>query len=57
MAILSLVVAIAAALPWILMFVFNYVSGVAISEFISGLAVSVWAIVAGRKMLRLSTTS
>jgi hypothetical membrane protein len=57
MVIFSLAVAIAAALPWFLLFALNYVSGVAIPEFISGLAVSAWAIVVGKKMLTPSTTS
>jgi hypothetical membrane protein len=44
-------VGVAAALPWLLLFAFNYVPNVAIPEFLSGLAVSVWAIVLGKKML------
>ena len=40
-----------AALPWILFFAFNYVPNVAIPEFLSALAISVWAVVIGKKML------
>ncbi|MGA3061049.1 MAG: DUF998 domain-containing protein [Candidatus Bathyarchaeia archaeon] len=45
---------IAAALPWILLFVFNYVANVAIPEFVSGLIVSAWTITIGYKMLKPS---
>jgi hypothetical membrane protein len=45
-------VGFAAALPWLLQFVFNYVPNVAIPETASGLAVSLWAIVVGKKMLK-----
>ena len=48
----TVAVGIAAALPWLLLFGFNYVPGVAIPEFLSGLAVSVWVIVLGIRMLR-----
>jgi hypothetical membrane protein len=41
-----------AALPWILEFTLNYVPNVAVPEAISGLAISAWAIVLGRKMLK-----
>ena len=44
-------VGVAAALPWLLLFTFNYVSNVAIPEFFSGVAVSAWVIVLGKKML------
>ncbi len=46
------VVGIAAALPWLLLFGYNYVPNVAIPEFLSGLAVSAWAIVLGIRMIR-----
>lgn len=52
MAVLSLLVAVAAALPWLLLFAFNYFPNVAVPEFVSGLAVSVWAVVVGRKMMK-----
>ena len=52
MAIFTVAAGVAAALPWILFFAFNYVPNVAIPEFLSGLSVSVWAIVFGKKMLK-----
>jgi hypothetical membrane protein len=52
MAVFTLLVAIAAAAPWILYFSIHYVSGVAVPEAVSGLAGSVWAVVLGFKMLR-----
>ena len=44
-------VGVAAALPWVLLFMFNYVPNVAIPEFLSGVAVSVWVIALGKEML------
>jgi hypothetical membrane protein len=44
MAIFTLLIATVAALPWILLFAFHYVEGVAIPETIWGLAVSAWII-------------
>ena len=52
MAVFTVAVGVAAALPWLLLFAFNYVPNVAIPEFVSGLAVSAWAIVLGKKMLK-----
>jgi hypothetical membrane protein len=52
MAFFTLVVAVVAALPWVLYFSVHYVSGVAIPETISGLAGGVWTVVLGYKMLR-----
>jgi hypothetical membrane protein len=52
MATFSLLIGVIAALPWLLLFAFNYVPNVAIPETASGLAVSVWAVVVGRKMLK-----
>jgi hypothetical membrane protein len=40
-----------AALPWLLFFAFNFVPNVAIPEFVSGIAISVWVVVICRKML------
>ncbi len=51
MAVFTVLVGVAAALPWLLLFAFNYVPNVAIPEFLSGLVVSVWAVVLGKKML------
>jgi hypothetical membrane protein len=50
MVVFTVAIGVAAALPWLLQFAFNYVPNVAIPEFLSGLAVSVWAIVLARKM-------
>jgi hypothetical membrane protein len=47
----TIAIGVAALLPWILLFTFNYVPNVAIPEFLSALAVSVWAIFLGKKML------
>jgi hypothetical membrane protein len=52
MAVFTVTVGVAAAFPWLLLFASNYVPNVAIPEFISGLAVSVWVIVVGKKMLK-----
>jgi hypothetical membrane protein len=51
MAVFSVAVGVAAAVPWILEFTIYYVPEVAIPETVSGLAVSVWAIVLAKKML------
>jgi hypothetical membrane protein len=48
----TLVIAVAAATPWILYFTVHYVHGVAIPEFASALAGSVWTVVLGYKMLK-----
>jgi hypothetical membrane protein len=52
MAVFTVAIGVAAALPWILEFAFNYVPNVAVPEAVSGLAISVWAIVLGKKMLK-----
>jgi hypothetical membrane protein len=52
MAVFTVLVAAAAALPWLLLFAFNYVPYVAIPETLSGLSVSLWAVVVGKKMLK-----
>jgi hypothetical membrane protein len=52
MALFTLIISLAAALPWILYFTFNYAQGVAIPEAISGFASSIWIIVLGYKMIR-----
>ena len=52
MAVFTVLAGVAAALPWLLLFAFNYVPNVAIPEFVSGLAVSAWAIVLGKKMIK-----
>ncbi len=53
MAALTIIVAILAALPWLMLFAFNYVPNVAIPEAASGLALSVWTIVLGKKFLKV----
>jgi len=51
-AVFTVAVGVAAAFPWLLLFTFNYVPNVAIPEFLSALALSVWAVFLGKKMLR-----
>jgi hypothetical membrane protein len=53
MAAFTVAVGVVAALPWLLLFTFNYVPNVAIPEFLSAFAVSVWAVFLGKKMLNL----
>ncbi len=50
MAALTVLIAVAATLPWIVLFGFRYVSGAAIPEALSGLAVSVWTIIVSIKI-------
>jgi hypothetical membrane protein len=57
MAVFTLLVAIVAVAPWVLLFSVRYASGVAIPEFVSALAGSVWAIVLGGKMFREASRS
>jgi hypothetical membrane protein len=52
MALFTLLIAGVAAAPWILQFTIHYVQGVAIPEFVSAVAGSVWTVVLGFKMLR-----
>ena len=52
MALFTLLTDAATATPWILYFTVHYVSGVAIPEFASALAGSVWIVVLGYKMLK-----
>jgi hypothetical membrane protein len=51
LAVFSVLVGVVAALPWILFFTLNYVPNVAVPETVSGLAVGLWAVVLGKKML------
>jgi hypothetical membrane protein len=55
MALFTLLIAIAAALPWMLLFAFHYVSGVAIPEFASALAGSAWTVVLSYKMFKAAS--
>jgi hypothetical membrane protein len=52
MAAFTVLIGVAAALPWLLLFAFRYVPNVAIPELLSGLAVSAWTILLSKKMLR-----
>ena len=52
MALFTLLTAVATALPWILYSIVHYVSGVAIPEFASSVAGSVWIVVLSCKMLK-----
>ena len=52
MAAFTVIVAILAALPWLVLFAFNYVPNVAIPEAFSGLALSAWTIVLSKKMFK-----
>ncbi len=51
LALFTVLVGVVAALPWLLLFAFNYVPNVAVPEFLSGLAVSAWTMVLAKKML------
>jgi hypothetical membrane protein len=57
LAVFTVSVGVAAAIPWILEFTVHYVPNVAIPETVSGLAVSVWAIVLSKKMLSVKSQS
>lgn len=48
----TLLVAVLAALPWVLYFLFQYVQGVAIPELLSAIAGAAWAIIIGWKMFK-----
>jgi len=52
MALFTTLIAIAAAIPWITYFTIHYVPGVAIPEFSSGLAGSIWIVTLGYKILK-----
>ena len=57
MAVFTLLVAIVAAVPWVLYFSVRYVSGVAVPELVSAVAGSVWVVVLSGKMLRQASRS
>lgn len=57
MAVFTLLVAVAAAAPWVLYFTVHYVSGVAVPEAVSAFAGSVWAVVLSGKMLKQAPRS
>ena len=52
LAVFTVLVAVAAALVWVLELTFRYVSGVAVPEALSGVAISIWTIVLAKKMWR-----
>jgi hypothetical membrane protein len=52
LAVFSMVVAFAAAAPWILQLTLNYLPNVAIPEALSGIVLSVWAIVMSKFLLK-----
>jgi hypothetical membrane protein len=52
MAAFTVIVAVLAALPWLLLFAFDYVPNVAIPEAASGLALSAWTILLGKIMVK-----
>ena len=52
LAVFTVLASIAAATPWILFYTIHYVPNVAIPEFISSLAGSIWLIVISYKMLK-----
>jgi len=55
MALFTLLIAVASATPWILLSAFQYVSGVAIPEFASAVAGSVWVVVLSYKMFKAAS--
>ena len=57
MAVFTLLVAVAAAAPWVLYFSIHYVSGVAIPEVVSAFVSSVWVVAMSGKMLRQASRS
>ncbi len=57
MAVFTLLVAFAAAAPWVLLFIVRYVSGVAVPEAVSAFAGAVWAVVLSGKMLKQAVRS
>ncbi len=56
LALFTLAMSLAAALPWILYFAIEYVPGVAIPEAISGVAGSIWTVALGYKMIKKQAT-
>jgi hypothetical membrane protein len=57
MAVFTLVLAVIAVVPWLLLFLVRYVSGVAIPELISAVAGGVWTATFGYKMLKMASQS
>lgn len=55
LAVFTLLLGVAAAAPWLLLFLVRYVSGVAIPEFIAAIAGGLWAGIFGFKMLKMAS--
>jgi hypothetical membrane protein len=51
----TLLIAVAAALPWVFYFYLHYVHGVAIPEFLSAIAGSIWSVVQSYKMYKAAS--
>ncbi len=52
MAAFTVLVAVVSAVPWVLLFAFNYVPNVAIPEAVSGIAISAWTVRLCSEMLK-----
>jgi hypothetical membrane protein len=54
-AVFTLLLGLVAVVPWLLLFVVRYVSGVAVPELISAVAGGLWTLVLGYTMLRMAS--
>jgi hypothetical membrane protein len=54
-AVFTLLLGLVAVIPWLLLFMVHYVSGVAVPELISAVAGGLWAVVLGYTMLRMAS--
>jgi hypothetical membrane protein len=57
LAVFTLLLAVVAAAPWLLLFLVRYVSGLATPELVSAIAGGVWTAVFGYKMLKMASQS
>jgi hypothetical membrane protein len=55
LAMFTLLLGVVAVVPWLLLFVVRYVSGVAVPELISAVAGGLWAVVFSYKILRMTS--
>ena len=55
LAVFTLLLAVVAAAPWLLLFLVRYVSGLAVPELISAVAGGLWTAVFGYKMLKIAS--